>query len=35
MEYSGLQNLKPGRIELQAHRPGVWVEFQDIRVKPA
>lgn len=35
MEYSGLKNLKPGRIELQAHRPGVWVEFQDIRVKPA
>ncbi len=34
MEYSGLKNLKPGRIELQAHRPGVWVEFQDIRVKP-
>lgn len=35
MEYHDLKNLKPGRIELQAHQPGKWVEFMDIRVKPA
>lgn len=34
MEYHELKNLKPGRIELQAHAPGKWVEFRDIRVKP-
>jgi hypothetical protein len=35
LEYGDLKNLKPGRIELQAHQPGKWVEFRDIRVKPA
>ncbi len=35
LEYGDLKNLKPGRIELQAHRPGVWVEFKHIWVKPA
>ena len=35
LEYDSLKNLKPGRIELQAHRPGKWVEFKHIWVKPA
>jgi hypothetical protein len=34
LEYSDLKNLKPGRIELQAHKPGSWVEFKHIWVKP-
>lgn len=33
MEYSDLKNLKPGRIELQAHQPGKWVEFREVWVK--
>jgi hypothetical protein len=32
-EYSELTNLEEGCIELQAHRPGYWTEFKDIRVK--
>jgi hypothetical protein len=33
LEYAGLDNLEPGNIELQAHAPGMWTEFKDIRVK--
>jgi len=33
MEYAALENLDPGFIELQAHRRGYWIEFQDVRVQ--
>lgn len=33
LEYDQLQNLAEGPIELQAHAPGKWTEFRDIRVK--
>ena len=32
-EYDRLDNLDEGRIELQAHRPGYWTEFKQIRIK--
>jgi hypothetical protein len=32
LEYEGLENREAGHIELQAHRPGSWLEFKDIRV---
>ncbi len=32
-EYDRLENLEEGNIELQAHRPGYWTEFKQIRVK--
>lgn len=32
-EYDELANLDQGHIELQAHRPGYWTEFKDIRIK--
>lgn len=32
-EYDGLEFLDAGPIELQAHAPGRWTEFKDIRVK--
>ena len=35
LEYDQLENLEPGHIELQAHAPGRWTEFKDIRIKPA
>ncbi|MFN3322017.1 MAG: DUF1080 domain-containing protein [Bryobacteraceae bacterium] len=34
-EYHGLQNLEPGRIMLQAHQNNRWVEYKQIRIKPA
>ena len=34
LEYDRLENLEEGHIELQAHRPGSWLEFKEIRVKP-
>jgi len=33
MEYDGLENLEAGRIELQAHDPGRWIEYKDIKVR--
>lgn len=33
MEYGNLDNLDEGHIELQAHRPGYWTEFKQIRIK--
>jgi hypothetical protein len=33
VEYDQLGNLDEGWIELQAHRPGSWLEFKQIRVK--
>jgi hypothetical protein len=33
MEYEGLQNLEPGRIELQAHDAGRWIEYTDIKIR--
>ena len=33
MEYDGLKDRDEGSIELQAHRRGVWMEYQDVRVK--
>jgi hypothetical protein len=32
LEYDGLENREEGHIELQAHRPGTWLEFKEIRV---
>jgi len=32
-EYDRLENLEEGSIELQAHRPGYWTEFKQIRIK--
>ena len=34
LEYDGLQNLEPGRIELQAHDPGRWLEYKEIKIRP-
>ncbi len=33
MEYDQLENLEEGHIELQAHQPGVWLEYKHIRVR--
>jgi hypothetical protein len=33
LEYDQLENLNEGHIELQAHSPGLWTEFKDIRVR--
>ena len=33
LEYDGLQNLEAGRIELQAHHPGRWLEFKQIKIR--
>jgi hypothetical protein len=33
LEYDQLEILDEGNIELQAHAPGMWTEFKDIRVK--
>lgn len=32
MEYDALENREEGHIELQAHRPGSWLEFKGIRI---
>ncbi len=32
LEYDGLENREEGHIELQAHRPGSWLEFKEIRI---
>lgn len=33
LEYDQLETLDEGNIELQAHAPGMWTEFKQIRVK--
>jgi hypothetical protein len=33
LEYDRLQNLEAGRIELQAHDPGHWIEYKQIRIR--
>ncbi len=33
LEYSRLENLDEGYIELQAHRRGYWMEFQRVRIR--
>jgi hypothetical protein len=33
MEYDGLQHLNAGRIELQAHDPGHWIEYKQIKIR--
>jgi hypothetical protein len=34
LEYDGLQHLEPGRIELQAHDAGKWIEYKEIKIRP-
>jgi hypothetical protein len=33
VEYHELENLDPGRIMLQAHQNGRWIEYKQIRIK--
>lgn len=33
LEHEGLENVDAGRIELQAHDPGRWIEYKQIRIK--
>jgi hypothetical protein len=33
LEYDKLENLEPGRIELQAHSAGRWTEFKQMQVR--
>jgi hypothetical protein len=33
LEYDGLENLEAGRIELQAHDPGRWIEYKEIKIR--
>lgn len=33
LEYDRLQDVDEGHIELQAHQPGTWTEFKDIRIR--
>jgi hypothetical protein len=33
LEYDRLENVEEGAIEIQAHRPGSWLEHKHIRVK--
>ena len=33
VEYSDLEELEPGRIMLQAHQAGRWIEYKQIRIK--
>jgi Domain of Unknown Function (DUF1080) len=33
VEYDQLENLDPGRILLQAHETGKWIEYKQIRIK--
>ncbi len=34
MEYEGLKQKDAGRIMLQAHQSGRWIEYKQVRVKP-
>jgi hypothetical protein len=33
LKYDQLENLDEGHIEIQAHRPGSWLEFKEIRAR--
>ncbi len=33
LEYDKLENLNAGRIEIQAHDPGKWIEYKEIKIK--
>jgi hypothetical protein len=33
VEYDGLENLEAGSIGLQAHAPGTWTEYKQVRIK--
>jgi hypothetical protein len=33
LEYEGLQNLEAGHIELQAHDPGRWIEYKQVKIR--
>jgi len=33
LEYDQLENLEEGPVQLQAHQPGTWTEFKQIRIK--
>jgi hypothetical protein len=33
MEYEGLENLEAGRIELQAHDAGKWIEYKQVKIR--
>jgi hypothetical protein len=33
LEYDRLENLEAGRIELQAHDPGRWIEYKEIKIR--
>jgi hypothetical protein len=33
LEYDRLEQLEAGRIELQAHDPGHWIEYKQIRIR--
>ena len=33
LEYDKLENLEPGRIELQAHSAGRWTEFKQMQIR--
>ena len=33
LEYDGLKNVGAGRIELQAHDPGRWIEYKEIKIR--
>jgi hypothetical protein len=33
LEYDGLENLEAGRIELQAHDPGRWIEYKEVKIR--
>ena len=34
LEYEGLEHVEPGRLELQAHDAGKWIEYKQIKVRP-
>jgi hypothetical protein len=33
LEYEGLENVEPGRLELQAHDAGKWIEYKQVKVR--
>ena len=33
LEYDRLDNLEAGRIELQAHDPGKWIEYKEMKIR--
>jgi hypothetical protein len=33
LEHDGLDNIEAGRIELQAHDAGRWIEYKEIKIR--